>query len=558
MQQSNHRLATRLAVILLLAALVASAAFGGWTYYTAHNSVVSDARESATNLMRRSAQMFMVSTQRFYDEFSQAKTADDKNRIHQDWIRTIFAVDMAVTHDFGNDKPRVRLVGDASLTGMQPLGGSNTLIEQPFEREALQAFLNGNSQFEQIDDQIYRLSLPLTANMHPGCAACHNLPETSTQLLGSVNSYIPLATAEAGAIALTISETLMLALLLLLMIALIYWMVHRQLLRPVQFLAGATDKLASGDGDLTYRLPLQSRNEIGLLAGNFNRFTEKLQGMFRQISDVSGVLNTAAHKTTGYTQQTRDQIASQYALVEQVASATTEMAHTAEEVRNHADQAASATDEASTRSQEGSRVVQQAIKGIDTLTDEVRHASEVIQALAEHSNEIGSVLDVIRGIAEQTNLLALNAAIEAARAGDHGRGFAVVADEVRTLAQRTQDSTTEIERIIEQLQNGANSAVQSVERGRTCAEKTVLQASEAGEALQGITASIDDIARMNQQISHSAREQADVAGEINHTLETIHSEVSNTATTSEQLEHAIQELSRQGVVLGGLVSEFKS
>ena len=558
MRESNHRLASRLALILLVAGIAATTIFGSWIWYNGQKNVVEEARQTAGNLLGRSAQMFMVSTHRFYDEYSAALSQSRKSEIHQDWIRTIFAVDMAVTFDFGEDKPRIRLIGDTQLTGIAPLGGDNTRIEQPFERESLQRFRQGEGPQELIENNILKLSLPLTADMHAGCAACHSLPVGSKQLLGSVNAYVPMAVAGALAFNDMLLQTGLLAALLLLMIGLIYWLVHRQLLRPVHILASATHQLASGSGDLTYRLPLQSKDEIGVLAGNFNQFTEKLQGMFRQISDVSGVLNTSADRTTDFTSQTRQQISGQCALVEQVSSATLEMAQTADQVRHHASDAASATDEANGRAREGARVVQDAINGMAVLTGEVNGAATVIQELASHSNEIGTVLDVIRGIAEQTNLLALNAAIEAARAGDHGRGFAVVADEVRTLAQRTQESTTEIERIIEQLQGGAQSAVESVEKGRACAETTATQAKEAGEALQGIAEAIDQIAQLNQQISHSAREQADVANEISQTLETIHDDVNTTATTSEQLDHAIHDLASQGQVLGRLVGEFKS
>lgn len=558
MQESGHRLATRMAMSLLLAGVVAAALFGTWTWYSAQQRLLADSREQAGNLLGRSAQMFMVSTKRFYNEFSRASDPAEKARIHQDWIRTIFAVDMAVTYDFGADKPRIRLIGDRSLAGIAPLGGDNTRIEQSFERDALQRFSRGEGPFEQVENGFLKTALPLTANMHPGCAACHSLPISSTQLLGSVNAYIPMQSAQSAMLTTVLGETGLLALLLVLMIGLIYVMMHRQILRPVEVLASATGKLASGDGDLTYRLPASSNDEIGQLSGNFNRFTEKLHGMFRQISDVSGVLNASADRTTAFTSQTRAQIASQCSLVEQVSSATTEMAQTADDVRNHANQAASATDEARERSEDGARVVHEAIDGMGLLTREVNGAASVIQELASHSNEIGTVLDVIRGIAEQTNLLALNAAIEAARAGDHGRGFAVVADEVRTLAQRTQESTTEIERIIEQLQSGAASAVESVERGRACAETTATQATQAGEALEGIKEAIADIAQMSQHISASAREQATVAGEINRTLSSIHSEVNSTAEVSQQLDQAIQELADQGQILGRLVGEFRS
>jgi methyl-accepting chemotaxis protein len=234
-----------------------------------------------------------------------------------------------------------------------------------------------------------------------------------------------------------------------------------------------------------------------------------------------------------------------------------QMTATVQEVASHAARAAESARQADEEAQDGKRIMQQTLNAMDTLANEVENAAGVIHSLEKESEEIGSVLDVIRGIAEQTNLLALNAAIEAARAGEQGRGFAVVADEVRTLASRTQASTQEIQNMIERLQAGANNAVKAMEAGQTQARKGVEQASLAGASLETITQSVTTISDMNMQIASAAEEQSSVADEINRNIATISQSADNTAHGSQQTAIAGDELARLAAELRELVGHFK-
>ncbi|WP_375162922.1 methyl-accepting chemotaxis protein [Pseudomonas sp. LS44] len=232
----------------------------------------------------------------------------------------------------------------------------------------------------------------------------------------------------------------------------------------------------------------------------------------------------------------------QFSRTDQVATAMHEMSATAQEVARHAAEAARAADDADHSAQQGEQVMQATIHTITGMRGEIANTAEVIRQLESDSGRIGKVLEVIRGIAEQTNLLALNAAIEAARAGEQGRGFAVVADEVRHLAQRTAESTAEINQIIDTVQNGAVNAVRAIESGQSRSEQGVTQVMEAGAMLQRITTAVEAIRDMNRQIATAAEEQTSVAEDISRNL----TEITAIATSNEEqlrrTQHSSQEL----------------
>jgi methyl-accepting chemotaxis protein len=235
----------------------------------------------------------------------------------------------------------------------------------------------------------------------------------------------------------------------------------------------------------------------------------------------------------------------------------TEMSSTVHAVAEHANDAAAAAREADNQAQHGRQVVGKAVEAINGLAAEVEGAAAVIERVRGDSDAIGQILDVIRGIAEQTNLLALNAAIEAARAGEQGRGFAVVADEVRTLASRTQASTADIQNMIEKLQHGAKQAVDVMQGSRNRAEQGVNQVSEAGSALQAITEAVTRINAMNTQIATAAREQGEVAEDINRSLVSIAGVADQTAAGANRTAESSELVASLADDLQKLITRFK-
>jgi len=325
--------------------------------------------------------------------------------------------------------------------------------------------------------------------------------------------------------------------------------------RPLDRVVVRLRDIAEGEGDLTQRLNEEAKNELGTLSHWFNTFVDKVQVVIGQVSEVSEQLSSAADQTSTITDQTSNGVREQQVATEHVATAMEEMVSTVQEVARNSSDAASATQAASEETQKGGQVVTRTVNRINELAEEVGQSADVIQQLAKDSESVGGVLDVIRGIADQTNLLALNAAIEAARAGEQGRGFAVVADEVRTLAGRTQQSTQEIQGMIERLQSGASSAVDAMERGRDKAQAGVEDAALAGQSLDSITSSVSSIQDINTQVASAAEEQSAVADEIKRNISSI-SEIAERTTlgaqeTSQASEHLAQLSSRLRELVGG-------
>ena len=278
--------------------------------------------------------------------------------------------------------------------------------------------------------------------------------------------------------------------------------------------------------------------------------------MSQVIDDSSNLVGVASH-LKDISSSSSNSALQQQSQIEQVATAMNEMTATATEVATNARSAADAAQNADGDVNSGMVIVEQTVTSINSLAAEVERANDVIRTLQSDSEEIGSVLDVIRGIAEQTNLLALNAAIEAARAGEQGRGFAVVADEVRTLASRTQQSTEEIQKMIERLQSGANDAVHVMEESHIQAKNSVDQAGKTGDALKKITLAVNTINQMNLEISNAAGQQTEVAREIDMNLNQInqasHESVSNAGEASQESENLNQLASH----LQELMQQFK-
>lgn len=317
------------------------------------------------------------------------------------------------------------------------------------------------------------------------------------------------------------------------------------------------EDIASGEADLTRRLDESGKDEVAALSRAFNRFVQRIQDTVAQVGGSTLKLAGAASEMSAVSNDALQGVRRQQSETEQAATAMNQMTATVQEVARNASEASLAAQEADKEASEGDRLVRQVVDSIRELADEVQRTSATIDTLNAETEEIGSVLVVIQGIAEQTNLLALNAAIEAARAGEQGRGFAVVADEVRTLASKTQQSTQEIQEMIERLQSGARAAVDAMGQGQGRAAETVTRTEAAGEAIGKISGAVGRIADMNTQIATAAEEQSAVAEEINRSVVSINEVAAQAAEGAAKSANASEALLHLSDELKKLVGAFK-
>lgn len=334
--------------------------------------------------------------------------------------------------------------------------------------------------------------------------------------------------------------------------------VANAMLRPLHQIRQNLDDIAAGEGDLTRRLPVTSYDELGELAGSFNRFVEKIHGLVRQIAGMTGDLKQLVEQMSAQAERSEQAMERQRHETDQVATAINEMSAAAHEVAQSAQRAAEAAQQTDHEGQAAKRVVDGSIERIHALVDEIRDSGTSLDSLQQDVQSIVSVLGVIRSIAEQTNLLALNAAIEAARAGDAGRGFAVVADEVRNLARRTQDSVEQIRGVIEGLQQGTRDVVDAMHGSHRQAQGSVEQVDEAVAALQRIGEAVTVINDMNLQIASAAEEQSSVAEEINRNVAAIRDVTESLSSQAEESAQVSQSLNRLANHQQGLMEQFKA
>lgn len=334
-------------------------------------------------------------------------------------------------------------------------------------------------------------------------------------------------------------------------------MLARSITRPLVATVNTLKDISEGDGDLTVRLRVRGNDEITGLTRYFNGFVEKVHCVMEQVNTSSSAVSASAEELSRIMDEGSQTVERQARETDQVATAINEMSATVHEVAQNAGEAAGAANQADQKAIQGKTQVEGAIEAINTLAGQVQGSASVIQKLRSDSENIGSVLDVIRGVAEQTNLLALNAAIEAARAGEQGRGFAVVADEVRTLAQRTQESTDEIQAMIEQLQSAAQEAVKSMDISLESTQKTVTTTTEAGASLDSIMTAVESIRDMNDMIASAAEEQSLVAEEINRNIVNIVDLSQVSAESTQHVNQASDELASQADNLHNLVRQFR-
>lgn len=457
-------------------------------------NVYDSAENMTADLISRSVEMFMVSTRRFHEDFQRtAHQPEERKRILEDWNRTIFAVDEAVIHDHGPDKPRVRLIGDETLFGYKPLGAPKSIgVQIPFETAAAQALMQGESQYRKIEDGFMRTAVPLWSHAHPGCAECHfSVVETDQVdmsrkiLLGSLNAYIPLNQALAGARAATWQAIGFLVVAILVLMGGVYWIMERMVVRPVVRIAG---HLATG--------------------------AEQVASAAEQVSSSSQALAEGSSE--------------QAASIEESSSSLEEMAAMTKQNANNSRQANDLMGDTKA-------VVVQA----NTSMEELSHSMLEITRASEETSKIVKTIDEI---AFQTNLLALNAAVEAARAGEAGAGFAVVADEVRNLAMRASEAAKNTAGLID-------GTVKKVHDGSQLMSNT----HEAFAQVAERTAKVADLVN---EISAASSEQAQGIEHINIAVTEMDKVVQQNAATAEESASASQEMTSQAETLKQLVQEL--
>ena len=342
----------------------------------------------------------------------------------------------------------------------------------------------------------------------------------------------------------------------LLALLLITLAAHR-ISKPIRLVATRLQEIAHGQGDLTQRIHLSQRDEVGLLAHRFNAFLERLHSTISEVVETAAGTRHGVIEASDLAQQTRIILQTQSQEIDLVATACTQMHATAAEIAESAQQALTATQGAEEAAQQGLRVVAQTDDAMQRLMHEMSETKPKADALASKSNNINQILAVITAIAEQTNLLALNAAIEAARAGEQGRGFAVVADEVRNLAHRTQQSIGEIQSVIEQLQQGTQDVVSAILSGYQQAQQTQQQALASVTVLERINEAIDTIHLMNEQIAQAVHEQSQVSNEISHNLNNIRGVSHSIIQGADSSANLSAELSSLAERQHALVGQFK-
>lgn len=420
------------------------------------------------------------------------------------------------------------------LTQYRQLESRMRSLSQADKLEELRALINtevqaNSEQINQVMDNLVRINTDQTRETNAAAASQYNA-------------------AFALVIGLLVAATVL--------TLLCAFLLTRSIVKPIDDALKAAEQIA--DGDLTHSISADGTDEAARLLRAMARMQDKLRETLHQISGSATQLASAAEELNAVTDESARGLQQQNNEIEQAATAVTEMTSAVEEVARNAVSTSEASSEASRSAGDGRDLVMETVGAIERMSEDVQGTSKLITHLAEQSRDIGKVLDVIRGLADQTNLLALNAAIEAARAGEAGRGFAVVADEVRALAHRTQQSTSEIERMIGSIQGGTEEAVASMRTSTERAESTLNIAKGAGMALDTIAGAVAQINERNLVIASAAEEQAQVAREVDRNLVNINDLSVQSATGAHQTSAASAELSRLAVDLNGLVARFRT
>jgi methyl-accepting chemotaxis protein len=436
------------------------------------------------------------------------------------------------------------------------------LIDSSEERAAYDEYVRLLAQYHQIEERMKSMS---RANQVDELRELLNseLLSNAEQInavlarLADINNKMALATNQQAKDQYNLAFDLVVGLLVIAttLTLLFAWLLTRSITLPIAQALDAAEEIA--EGNLTRPIKVDGDDEAGRLLAAMAKMQDKLRDTLQRIAGSATQLASAAEELNAVTDESARGLTQQNNEIEQAATAVNEMTSAVEEVARNAVSTSEASRNATTSAGDGRDLVQETVSAIERMSGDVQATATLIGDLANESRDIGKVLDVIRGLADQTNLLALNAAIEAARAGEAGRGFAVVADEVRALAHRTQQSTSEIERMIGSIQAGTEHAVDSMRNSTERAESTLSIAKGAGMSLDTINTAIAEINERNLVIASAAEEQAQVAREVDRNLVNIRDLSVQSATGAGQTSAASSELSRLAVDLNGMVGRFR-
>ncbi|MBD8098359.1 methyl-accepting chemotaxis protein [Pseudomonas fluorescens] len=436
------------------------------------------------------------------------------------------------------------------------------LIESGEERSTYNEYVRLLAQYHQIEERMKSLS---RANQVDELRSLLNteLLTNSEQVNGvlnrllEINNAMALDTNQQAEDQYNLAFNMVVGLLVIAtaLTLLFAWLLTRSITVPISQALEAAEEVA--EGNLTRPIKVDGNDEAGRLLAAMAKMQDKLRDTLQRIAGSATQLASAAEELNAVTDESARGLTQQNNEIEQAATAVNEMTSAVEEVARNAVSTSEASRNATTSAGDGRDLVQETVSAIERMSGDVQATATLIGELANESRDIGKVLDVIRGLADQTNLLALNAAIEAARAGEAGRGFAVVADEVRALAHRTQQSTSEIERMIGSIQAGTEHAVDSMRNSTERAESTLNIAKGAGLSLDTINTAIVEINERNLVIASAAEEQAQVAREVDRNLVNIRDLSVQSATGASQTSAASNELSRLAVDLNGMVGRFR-
>ncbi|MEG3638216.1 methyl-accepting chemotaxis protein [Magnetococcus sp. PR-3] len=520
----------------------------GW--FILYENMMEDTKAKAMTLLQRSGQMFMVSTKKFHTQYNEAASEEEKDQVRDDWMRTIFAVDDAVTSDFGKETIRVRLIGDADIFPLAPYGGDNTKIEIPFEKEAAIALKDGKQgAFEQIDDTHYRISVPLHTKMHDGCAECHlQDPKDPKQVMGTLNAYVPLSGPIAQVQAVTSQAVIMVLLLCLIIGLTVYWSVSR-LLKRVEVIKDGLQTLAQGDKpDLTQELPVGRRDEIGELVEGFNQFVQVIRSIVTQVQQgshqlvdatravhtLSGDMRTDAGHMQGHAQdatssavQMNDAVASLHSVTGEVERYLTISHDSTQHMSANMSTIASAAEEASTNLGTVATVSNEVNTGMETVRDIAQRTHGSVNHVAQSVLELKSAQDQVRSRCQEAS--------QESQQANEG------ADATMNEVEKLSSMAAEIVKVVEIINNIA-------EQTNMLALNAAIESAGAGEAGKGF-------AVVANEVKELASQTADATGMISDKVEQIRNSTHRAHKQSEKVRDQIRRISTYNMEINSSVDE---